>query len=133
MDKRLKVKVNSTDKIEELLQEIYDQACKNINEIQNEINKLINNTNLADENITMDDKSKYSKSLHDFFTDKNKALSSKFEIAKFLGEMVKYNGDINSAMNDETFKKNTKLDLKSIREAINSETKSENTKIYTLK
>ena len=40
--KRYKVRLNSAEKIEELLQEIYDQACKQITEIQNEINKLVN-------------------------------------------------------------------------------------------
>ena len=43
--KRIKVRLNSVEKIEELLQEVYDQACRQINEIQNEINKLINSTN----------------------------------------------------------------------------------------
>ena len=40
-NKRIKVRLSSVEKIEELLQEVYDQACRQINEIQNEINKLI--------------------------------------------------------------------------------------------
>ena len=40
--KRYKVRLNSVEKIEELLQEIYDQSCRQITEIQNEINKLTN-------------------------------------------------------------------------------------------
>lgn len=134
MDKKYKVRVNSVEKIEELLQEIYDQACKHLNEIQFEMNKLINNTNLGEDNITMDDKAKYSKAMHDFFADKNKAIAAKFEIAKFLGELVKYNGDVNAALSDDTFKKSSKLDIKSIKEAIESEIKGDNPpKIYTLK
>ena len=40
---RYKVRLNSCEKIEELLQEIYDQACRQLNEIQNELNKLVKN------------------------------------------------------------------------------------------
>ena len=35
--KRFKVKLNSPEKIEELLQELYNEACKNIEEIQIQI------------------------------------------------------------------------------------------------
>ena len=42
-NKRIKVRLSSVEKIEELLQEVYDQACRQINEIQNEINRLIPN------------------------------------------------------------------------------------------
>ena len=55
---RFKVKLNSFEKVEELLQEVYDQACRQLNEIQNEMNKLINSTNLGADDFTMDDKSK---------------------------------------------------------------------------
>lgn len=44
MEKKYKVKLNSIEKIEELLQEIYDQAVRHLNEIQMEMNKLQNST-----------------------------------------------------------------------------------------
>ena len=59
--KRIKVRLNSVEKIEELLQEVYDQACRQINEIQNEINKLINSTNLGSEDFSMDDRQSISR------------------------------------------------------------------------
>ena len=130
---RYKVRLNSSDKVEELLQEIYDQACKHINEIQMEMNKLMNSTNLGGEDITMEDKAKYSKSMHDFFTDKNKALNAKFEIAKFMGELLKHNGDIDATLNDSSFKKATKLDLKGLKEALSTSDDAVPPKTYTLK
>lgn len=123
--KQYKVRVNSSEKIEELLQEIYDQACRQINEIQNEINKIVNSTNLADENFTMEDKAKYSKAIHDFMGDKTKAIQSKFEIAKFLGELLKHNGDVNSTINDKNFIKKTSLNLSDIKAALKEDTKNE--------
>lgn len=130
--KRYKVRVNSTEKIEELLQEIYDQACRQINEIQNEINKLVNSTNMGSDDFTMDDKAKYSKAIHDFMGDKSKAIQSKFEIAKFMGEMLKYHGDANSVLNDKNFAKKTSLNLDDLRSAI-KDMDNNTTTTYNLK
>lgn len=116
--KRYKVRVNSTEKIEELLQEIYDQACRQITEIQNEINKLTNSTNLGSDDFTMDDKAKYSKAIHDYMGDKNKAIQSKFEIAKFMGELLKHNGDANAVLNDKNYTKKTSLNLNDLKAAL---------------
>ena len=98
--KRYSVKLNSVEKVEELLQEIYESAARQLNEIQNEMNKLINSSNLGKDDTSMDEKAKYSKSIHDFLGDKERAIKMKFEIAKFMGEVVKHNGDLNSTVND---------------------------------
>jgi len=119
MENRYKVKVNSIEKIEQLLQEIYDQSCRMTNEIQNEINKLVNSTNLGEEGFSMESKGKYAKAMHDFMADKSNAIKMKFEIAKFMGELVKHHGDVDETLNDKDFKKATKLDLNSIRAEIN--------------
>lgn len=129
--RRYKVRLNSTEKLEELLQEIYDQACRQINEVQNEINKLASSTNLGSEDFTMEDKAKYSKAIHDFLGDKNKAISSKIEIAKFLGEVIKYNGNAKDAVNDKNFQKRTSLNLDEIRAAIKDDGGDTNT--YNIK
>lgn len=121
-NKRYKVRLNSVEKIEELLQEVYDQACRQINEIQNEINKLVNSTNLGDENFTMEDKAKYFKAIHDLTGDKKSAIQTKLDIVKFMGEMTKRNGDANAVLSDKTFsKQRTSLDLSSIRNAIKND------------
>lgn len=127
--KKYKVKLNSIEKIEELLQEIYDQACRQINEIQNEINKLTNSTNLGADDITMDDKAKYFKSIHDMTGDKTKAIALKFEVAKFMGELIKKSGDAAAVINDKNFAKKTSLNLDEIRGAINDN----DTETYNLK
>lgn len=128
-NKRYKVKLNSVEKIEDLLQETYDQACRQINEIQNEINKLTNSTNLGADEITMDDKAKYSKAIHDFSNDKLKAIAVKLEIAKFMGELIKKSGDAAAVVNDKNFAKKTSLNLDEIRRAMNDD----DTATYNLK
>jgi replicative DNA helicase len=129
-NKRLKVRLSSVEKIEELLQEVYDQACRQLIEIQNEINKLINSTNLGSDDFTMDDKAKYFKAIHDLNGDKKSAIQTKLDIVKFMGEMVKHNGDAKAIVNDKTFSKRTSLNLNDIRNALSAETDVDN---YTLK
>lgn len=116
MEKKVKIRLNSTEKVEELLQEIYDQACRQLNSVQNEINKLITSTNLAE--ATIDSKAKYAKAMHDYHGDLNRALATKVELVKFMGEIIKHNGDIEDALNDQQFAKATKLDLDQLRQEI---------------
>lgn len=116
MEKKVKIRLNSTEKVEEILQEIYDQACRQLNSVQNEINKLVSSTNLADASI--ESKSKYAKAMHDYHGDMNRALATKVELVKFMGEIIKHNGDIEDALNDQQFAKATKLDLGQIRREI---------------
>lgn len=117
MDKKYKVRLNSVEKIEELLQEIYEEACRLITQIQGEIDKLQNSTNLGAEGISIDEKAKYAKAINDFVNAKKKTIDSKFEIAKFMGELVKHSGDLNGTLNDPTFSKATKLDLSALKSA----------------
>jgi hypothetical protein len=129
-NKRIKVRLSSVEKIEELLQEVYDQACRQINEIQNEINKLINSTNLGSDDFTMDDKAKYFKAIHDLTGDKKSAIQTKLDIVKFMGEMVKHSGDAKAVVNDKAFAKRTSLNLNDIRNALNDGNDGDN---YTVK
>lgn len=94
--KHYKIQLRSKEKIEELLQEIYLEACKNIEEAQREINKIAMSTDLNNEII--DGKSKYAKAINDFIATKDKAISRKLEIAKLMTEVMKFNGDINKAL-----------------------------------
>lgn len=94
--KRFKIKLNSIDELEALLQELYDETCMNIIEIQREIEKLTNSTDLSLE--TMDGKSKYAKAVNDYSTNKNKALATKMDVAKMMVEVIKHNGNAKNAM-----------------------------------
>ena len=129
-NRKYKVRLNSVEKIEELLQEVYDQACRQINEIQNELSKLINSTNLGADDFTMEDKAKYFKAYNDLNQNKSKAIQTKLDIAKFMGEIVKRGGDINSTVNDKNVQKRSSLNLKDLRSALTQENDTDN---YTLK
>jgi hypothetical protein len=117
MAKNYILKLNSVEKLEQLLQEIYDQAVKHFNEIQNELSKLSNSTNLSE--VTLDEKTKYFKAVHDLMGDKTKAITLKFDIAKFMGEIIKHNGDIDRTLDDPAVGKATKLDITALKKQLN--------------
>lgn len=106
--KRFKVKLNSPEKIEELLQELYNEACKNIEEIQTQMNKVAISVQLNDE--IMDAKAKYAKAMNDFIVSKDKAIGRKLEIAKLLSEILKYNGNLTKASENSDIFNNFKWD-----------------------
>lgn len=117
--KRYKVKLNSVEKVEELLQETYNQACQQIATIQDEMNKLSQSTILSQE-IT-DAKTKYAKAMNDFIANKDKAIGRKLEIAKFMGDILKYNGDIEKTINENSDNYSIKgLNLEELKKAMSS-------------
>ena len=131
MAKNFIVKINSVEKIEQLLQEIYDQYVKQYNEIQNEMNKLSNSCNLAD--VTIEEKTKYSKAIHDLFGDKEKVLKMKFEVSKLMSEFVKHGGSVEDTLNDSNVVKGSKLDINAWKQQINEIMAEESVQSYDLK
>ena len=133
-ERKLQIKINSNEKIEQLLQEAYDLTCKQINDIQNEMNKLSNSCNLAD--VTIEEKTKYAKAMNDFIGSREKAISKKFDIAKLMAEIVKHNGDINETLNDKNSMKGMgggAFNIEELRKAIKEEMNVKTTETYQLK
>ena len=111
IQKRYKLKLNSAEKIEELLQEAYNEVCKNIEEAQQQINKITNSVQLNDE--TLDAKTKFAKAMNDFISNKDKAIGRKLEISKLMSEIMKYNGNVEKAVNSsDVMEKMSLEDLK---------------------
>jgi hypothetical protein len=132
-EKRLQIKLNSTEKIEQLLQESYDLTCKQINDIQNEMNKLSNSCNLAD--VTIEEKTKYAKAMNDFIGSREKAITKKFDIAKLMAEIVKHNGDVAGTLNDKTAMKNmgNAFNIEELRKAMQEQMSNNSPETYELK
>lgn len=128
LPKKYKLKLNSIDKIEELLQELYEESDKVIVEIQNEMNKLSASVQLNNEIV--DAKAKYAKAMNDFITNKDKAIGRKLDIAKLMSEILKYNGNIKMAITEGEIP-----DWNEITDALvaKSEEETDNTEKYQLK
>lgn len=98
LKKNYKLKLNSVEKIEELLQELYNETNRMVNEIQEQMNKLSSSVSLNQE--PMDAKAKYSKSMNDFLSNKEKAISRKLDIAKLMSEILKFNGNMKAVVQE---------------------------------
>lgn len=115
---KLKITINSTENIRDLLQESYKLADEQLVQAQNEITKMANSTRLQDE--IMDAKEKYAKAINNYLTIKDKAISRKLEIAKLLTEIYKHNGDVNSTVNDANAMRGMDFDFSKIRDIVNN-------------
>ena len=131
MQKKFIIKLNSNEKVEQLLQETYDLATNQINQIQSEINKITNSTNLKD--LEIDGREKYGKIMNNYLTTIQKAIDRKFEIARFMGEITKHGGDVDKVLNDPNVSKTTELNLKQIRDAVKKIANDDMTENYQIK
>ena len=125
------IRLNSIEKVEQLLQETYDLATNQITQLQNEITKITNSTTLSDANL--DEKEKYGKIINNYLISVQKAIDKTLDIAKFMGEVVKFNGDINKALNDSKNDKNSTLNLEKIRKSVFEITKGDTPENYEIK
>ena len=132
-ERRLNIKLNSNEKIEQLLQEAYDLTCKQINDIQNEMNKLSNSCNLAD--VTIEEKTKYAKAMNDFIGSREKAITKKFDIARLMAEIVKHNGDVSDTLNDKNAMKGmgSTFNMEDLKRAMKEQMNGNNPDTYQLK
>jgi hypothetical protein len=96
--KKIKIKLNNPARLEDLLQELYSEACQNIEQIQTEMNKLSNSIRLNEE--IMDAKTKYAKAMNDYIANKGKAINIKLDIAKLMSEVIKYQGNVGKTLNE---------------------------------
>lgn len=121
MASKVKIRINSNDKIEELLQETYNQACEQLTLIQEEMNKITKSTTLSE--LTIDEKSKYAKIMHDYSGDKDRAIRAKMDIAKLLIEIVNHRGSVEETLNDKAFTKQpTSLNFEALKKQLNNDT-----------
>jgi hypothetical protein len=89
------------------------------------INKIANTTIIND--LDIEGKEKYAKIMSNYISLQQKAIQQKFDISKLMSEVLKYNGDVNSAIND-TKKGVFSFDISKIKQiAANVNTPGNNT------
>lgn len=128
--KKYSVRLNSIDKIEQLLQETYNLACQQYTQIQNEINKVANSTKLND--LDIDGKEKYGKIMANYISLQQKSINQKFDIAKLMGEIIKHNGDIKGAI-EASKNVPTTLDIEALKKLAKDVNTQDGTQQYITK
>jgi hypothetical protein len=106
------VKVNNNDSLEGLMQETYNDACLQINDVQRTINELTTGANPDG----VDDLTKVAKEKGNLLKVKDSAIRVKLEIAKLQSDIIKNRGDANAAIAERGDGKVSLDDFKSIRE-----------------
>lgn len=119
---KFKIVINNLGNLNDLLQEIYDESNAQIIEIQNEINKMANSTNLVD--MCVSEKASYGKIINDYLKAKDLAISKKIEISKLLNEIIKHNGSLEATAADKTATKNLAFDFDKIRKMVEDNSKN---------
>ena len=126
---RLKIELNNPQIVRDILQNAYDLANEQVIQAQNEINKLVNSTNLQEE--VMDSKAKLSKAINDYMNIKDKAISKKMEIAKLMTEIINHGGSLEESNANANTRQT--VDLSKIREAVKNMHNETETKTIELK
>lgn len=125
---KIKIKLNDANNLRDLLQETYNLADSQIIQAQQEMARLASATDLSE--CIMEEKGKYAKAMNDFLAIKDKAIAKKMDIAKLMSEVIKFNGNVNDAVNSGQIRE-TKFDFSAIREMIENESKAE--EVQTIK
>ncbi len=125
---KLKIQLNDTQNLRDLLQEAYALASEQIIQAQNEINKLSVATQLQEE--PLEGRSKYAKAINDYLGMKDKAISKKIEIAKILSDVCNHNGDIKGAIeNNQNALQSMSFDFDEIKKAVDDSLQEKTKKI----
>ncbi len=122
--KKQKIETNNKGSLEGLLQEIYSDACANINDAQNTINEMAN----AAEPEDVDDLTKIAKSKTDALKVKDSAMKVKLELAKIQNDSIKHNGDVAAAVSERADGKVDINDFREIRRMIENSSNDEEDK-----
>jgi len=115
--KKQQVKVNNSTSLEGLMQEVYNDACSQINDAQKTINVLTTSTTPED----VEDASKIAKSKTDAQKVKDSAIKIKLEVAKLQSDIIKHSGNVDKALDERSDGKANLEDFKSIRQMLSED------------
>ena len=120
--RKQQIKVNNTDSLEGLIQEVYNDACTQIQQAQTTINELSSGLVVED----ADDATKIAKEKTSAQKVKNDSIKIKLEVAKLQADVIKHNGNLEEAENTRASSGAPSLDdFKQIRNIVNNAGKSE--------
>jgi len=112
--KKQQIKVNNTTALEGLMQEVYNDACTQINDANRTINELQTSTTPED----VEDATKIAKTKIDAQKIKDSSIKIKLDLAKLQSDIIKHGGDADAAVEERYEGKANLSDFKTIRDII---------------
>jgi len=99
------------------MQEVYNDACGQINDAQRTINELQSSTTPED----VEDATKIAKTKIDAQKIKDSGIKIKLEVAKLQSDIIKHSGNTEKAVEERYEGKAQLKDFKTIREMLNNQ------------
>lgn len=99
------------------MQEVYNDACGQINDAQRTINELQSSTKPED----VEDATKIAKAKIDAQKIKDSGIKIKLEVAKLQSDIIKHSGNTEKAVEERYEGKAQIKDFKTIRDIINNQ------------
>jgi len=112
--KKQQIKVNNTTALEGLMQEVYNDACGQINDANRTINELQSSTTPED----VEDATKIAKTKIDAQKVKDSSIKIKLDIAKLQSDILKHGGNEEKAVEERYEGKAQLSEFKTIRDII---------------
>lgn len=121
--RKQQIKVNNTTALEGLMQEVYNDACGQINDANRTINELQSSTTPED----VEDATKIAKTKIDAQKIKDSSIKIKLDIAKLQSDILKHGGNEEKAVSEHSGGKANLSDFNTIRDIIKNNSDSEDT------
>lgn len=96
--KKQQIEINSNDSLQNVMQEVYNNACNQIQDAQKVINEITAGVTAED----TDDWTKIAKAKTDALKIKDSAIKIKLDVGKLQNDIIKNSGDVVSAINNNS-------------------------------
>lgn len=94
--KRQQIELNDNDSLQNVMQEVYNNACNQINDAQKIITEVSSGVTPED----TDDWAKIAKAKTDALKIKDSAIKIKLDVSKLQSDIIKNNGNITTTVNE---------------------------------
>ena len=88
------IELNSNSSLQGLLQEVYNNACNQINDAQ----KVVNEIGTAAVAEDVDDWAKIAKAKTDALKVKDSAIKTKLDVGRLQSDVIKFSGEVKAAV-----------------------------------
>jgi len=96
--KRQQIEINDNDSLQNVMQEVYNNACNQIQDAQ----KVINEVSAAATPEDVDDWTKIAKAKTDALKLKDSAIKIKLDVGKLQSDIIKHSGNVAAAFSNNS-------------------------------
>lgn len=92
------IELNSNSSLQGLLQEVYNNACNQINDAQ----KVVNEIGVGAVPDDVDDWAKIAKAKTDALKVKDSAIKTKLDVGRLQSDVIKFSGEVKAAVENNS-------------------------------